>query len=146
VNSKSPSHSSTETRVLAISPAMLTLKSLRLSQLGRLGRPACFSTKAWYAAFLLSRNITIGPVVCQAALTVFQQKPGMQLFFFRNPHQLCSVGLRSHAIIENTQQRSAPIWVRSASLTLSPRHRRENARSVAAGPSNFCPIACRRKT
>jgi hypothetical protein len=27
---------------------------------------ACFSTKAWYAAFLLSRNITIGPVVSQA--------------------------------------------------------------------------------
>jgi len=57
------------------------LKSLRLSLVGRLGCSACFSTKVWYAAFLLSRNITIGPVVSQAALTVFQQKPAMQLFF-----------------------------------------------------------------
>jgi hypothetical protein len=44
----------------------------------------------------------------QAALTIFQQKPGIQFFSFGNPHQLRSAGLRSHAIIENTQQSSAP--------------------------------------
>ena len=81
-----------------------------------------FSTKARYAAFLLSRNITIGQVVFQAALTIFQQKPGIQFFFFGNPHQLRSAGLRSHAIIENTQQSSASIWVWFASVALLQRH------------------------
>ena len=42
-----------------------------------------FSTKAWYAAFLLSKDRIIGPEVSQAAPPVFQQKPSMQLFFFR---------------------------------------------------------------
>jgi len=42
-----------------------------------------FSTKAWYAAFLLSKNVAVSPKVSQAALLVFRQKPGIQLFFFR---------------------------------------------------------------
>jgi hypothetical protein len=86
----------------------------------RPSRPACSSTKAWYAPILLSKDLVIDseasqaaclffdkslvrsfssfekhhhrPVVSQAALPVFQQKPGMQLFFFRKPHQLCSAG------------------------------------------------------
>lgn len=41
-----------------------------------------FSTKAWYAAFLLSKNSIIGRNFSSGP-AVLQQKPGMQLFFFR---------------------------------------------------------------
>jgi hypothetical protein len=43
-----------------------------------------FSTKAWYAAFLLSKNSIIGRNFSSGP-AVLQQKPGMQLFFFRKP-------------------------------------------------------------
>jgi len=41
-----------------------------------------FSTKAWYAAFLLSKDSMTGPDFLKRS-AVFQQKPGTQLFFIR---------------------------------------------------------------
>jgi hypothetical protein len=31
------------------------------------GLPSCFSTKAWYASFLLSKNLIIGPALSRRA-------------------------------------------------------------------------------
>jgi hypothetical protein len=48
---------------------MLTFDELYLSR-GRLSRPTCFSTKAWYAAFLLSKNPTSAVVSLDATRLV----------------------------------------------------------------------------
>jgi hypothetical protein len=54
---------------------------LRAKQREFLKRPVRFSTKAWYAVFLLLKNPVIGPVISKSP--IYQQKPSMQLFFFR---------------------------------------------------------------
>lgn len=43
---------------------------LRAKQREFLKRPARFSTKAWYAVFLLLKNLITGPALCQAHLAL----------------------------------------------------------------------------
>jgi hypothetical protein len=50
---------------------------------GFLKRSRLFCNKSLVRSFSSFENLFIGPEVSQAFQPVFQQKPGMQLFFFR---------------------------------------------------------------
>ena len=56
-----------------------------------LKKSRCFSTKAWYAAFLLSKNLSIGPIVSRTARDLFFNKSLVCSFSsFEKPDHGCS--------------------------------------------------------
>jgi hypothetical protein len=82
---------------------MLTLEESLPSQVGPAGVCRFFSTKAWYADFLLSKYLSIDPIIFQTAPSAFQQKSGTQLFFIRMTSALgrSSPGPRTHGLFVN---------------------------------------------
>ena len=87
-----------------------------------------FSTKAWYAAFLLSKNSIIGRNFSSVP-AVLQQKPGMQFFFFRKtsssawqpsrPAGVCSIDTASSRLLVQTLDSSDIALGEVSQLTLS---------------------------
>jgi hypothetical protein len=66
--------------------------------------PACFSTKAWYATFLLSKDFMVGPGISQPAC--FSTKAWYAAFLLSKDLVIGSFGPCSYAIIQNTTQKA----------------------------------------